>query len=126
MEKITIQTKRVYIPAEKSDGFRILVDRIWPRGMTKERLQADLWLKDVAPSTSLRKWFDHDPVKWEPFKKLYFAELDVQPQVTKQVFDLAAKERVTLLFAARSEQCNHAVALKEYLVSKAKTIMIGQ
>lgn len=115
-----IQSKRVYSPVEKDDGIRLLVDRVWPRGMTKERVKADLWLKDVAPSTDLRKWFNHDRSKWEKFKSRYFSELDVKPQMIKQILELAAKGRVTLLFSAHDEQCNQAVALKEYLITMAK------
>jgi len=115
-----IQTKRVYDPFDKKDGVRVLVDRVWPRGMTKERLQADLWLKDAAPSTALRKWFNHDPSRWEVFKNRYFAELNAKPEVVKQLLELAAKGRLTFLFSARETQYNQAVALKEYLISMSK------
>lgn len=111
-----IQSKRVYNPVEKEDGIRVLVDRVWPRGMTKDRLKADLWLKDVAPSTALRKWFNHDRSKWEHFKSRYFTELDTKPELMNQLHELATKGRVTLLFSARDNQCNQAAALKEYLV----------
>jgi uncharacterized protein YeaO (DUF488 family) len=111
-----IQTKRVYQAAEKEDGVRVLVDRVWPRGMTRERLRADLWLKDAAPSTALRKWFGHDPDRWEAFKRRFFAELDGRPAVIAQLRDLAAKEKLTLLFAARDTRHNQAVALSEYLL----------
>ena len=120
MAKMDIQPKRVYRPAEKGDGIRVLVDRVWPRGMTKEKLKADLWLKDVAPSTSLRKWFNHDLSRWEKFKRRYFTELDAQPEIVNRLYELAAKGRVTLLFSARDNQCNQAVALREYLISMAK------
>lgn len=115
-----MQTKRVYDPFTKKDGIRVLVDRVWPRGMTKERLQADLWLKDAAPSTALRKWFNHDPSRWEVFKNRYFAELNAKPEVVKQLLELAAKGRLTFLFSARETQYNQAVALKEYLISMSK------
>lgn len=88
---IHIRTKRVYSPVEKEDGIRVLVDRMWPRGMTKERLQTDLWLKDAAPSTALRKWFGHDRSRWEVFKNRYFSELNAKPEVVKQLLELAAK-----------------------------------
>jgi uncharacterized protein YeaO (DUF488 family) len=114
-----MQTKRVYDPREQGDGIRVLVDRLWPRGMTKEKLQADLWLKDIAPSDDLRKWFAHDPSRWSEFKKRYWAELDEKPQTVKQLRDLAAKEKLTLLFSARDTACNQAVALKEYLIAKS-------
>ena len=110
-----IQTKRVYEPANKEDGIRILVDRIWPRGMTKEQLQADLWLKDAAPSTALRTWFGHNRSRWEMFKNRYSSELDAKQHVVNQLLELAAKKRITLLSSARDTQCNQAVVLKEYL-----------
>lgn len=112
-----IEIKRVYSPAQEEDGFRVLVDRVWPRGISKKQLRADLWLKDAAPSTVLRKWFDHDRSKWEEFQRRYFAELDEKPEVIRQLLDLAEKQRVTLLFAARETEYNHAAALKKYLLS---------
>jgi uncharacterized protein YeaO (DUF488 family) len=120
MTKMDIQSKRAYSPVEKKDGMRVLVDRVWPRGMAKERLKADLWLRDAAPSTSLRKWFNHDRTRWEEFKSRYFSELDKKPAIVNQLHDLATKERITLLFSARDDQCNQAIALKEYLMLKAK------
>jgi uncharacterized protein YeaO (DUF488 family) len=115
-----IQTKRVYDPREKGDGIRVLVDRLWPRGMTKENLHADQWLKDIAPSDDLRKWFSHDPSRWSEFKKRYCAELDEKPQLIQQLVDRAATGMLTLLFSARDTACNQAVALKEYLMVKHK------
>jgi uncharacterized protein YeaO (DUF488 family) len=115
-----IQTKRVYDPREQGNGVRVLVDRLWPRGMTKENLQADLWLKDIAPSDDLRKWFSHDPSRWSEFKKRYCAELDEKPQTVMQLRDLAAKGRLALLFSARDTACNRAGALKEYVMAKQK------
>ena len=120
MAQMDIQPKRVYSPVEKEDGLRVLVDRVWPRGMTKIRVHADLWLKDAAPSTVLRKWFNHDRSKWEKFKDRYFSELDLNPQVIQQFLELSGKGRLTLLYSAHDEQCNQAVALKEYLLSMAK------
>ena len=120
MTKIDIQSKRVYSPFEKKDGTRVLVDRVWPRGMSKEKLKADLWLKDAAPSTALRKWFNHDRSKWEEFKSRYFSELDKKPEIVNQLHDLASKGRITLLFSARDDQCNQAIALQAYLTLKAK------
>ena len=113
-----LQAKRVYSPFEKEDGVRILVDRVWPRGVSKEKLHADEWLKGLAPSTQLRKWFNHDRTRWDEFKRRYFAELDTMPQATDRILNLAAEERVTLLFAARDTECNQAVALKEYLIAR--------
>ena len=115
-----IRTKRVYEPANPHDGLRVLVDRVWPRGMTKEQVQADLWLKDVAPSAALRKWFGHDRSKWEAFKRRYFLELDAQPEAVARLLDEAAKGRLTLLFSARDAEYNQAVALREYLLSRSK------
>nr|WP_240194367.1 DUF488 family protein [Desulfopila inferna] len=120
MTQMDIQSKRVYDPVEKEDGVRVLVDRVWPRGLSKEKLKADLWLKDVAPSTTLRKWFNHDRSRWENFKSRYFTELDAKPERVNQLHELATKERVTLLFSARDNQCNQAVALREYLQSSAE------
>lgn len=113
---MTIQTKRVYDPVDQGDGTRVLVDRVWSRGITKEKLKADLWLKDAAPSTPLRKWFNHDPDRWQAFKERYFAELDGDPQVSEQLFALSKKATVTLLFSARDTLHNQAIALREYLI----------
>ncbi len=113
-----IQTKRVYEPAKSQDGLRILVDRIWPRGMTKEQARAGLWLKELAPSTALRKWFAHEPARWDGFKRRYYAELDANPQAVEQLVTLAQKGKITLLFSARDTECNQAVALKEYLLAR--------
>ena len=107
--------KRVYEPASKADGFRVLVDRVWPRGVTKQRANVDLWLKSVAPSTQLRKWFDHDPRKWSEFKNRYFAELDVSPPGLDELQSRTTASVVTLVYSARDEQHNQAVALREYL-----------
>lgn len=101
---IDIQTKRVYEPAIPRDGFRVLVDRVWLRGMTKKDVQSDLWLKDMAPSTALCTWFSHDRSKWEKFKKRYFSELDAQPEAVVKLLDAAAKGRLTLLFSARDTE----------------------
>lgn len=115
-----IRTKRVYEPASPQDGFRVLVDRVWPRGMSTERLNADLWLKEVAPSAALRKWFGHDPSKWAEFKRRYFAELDGKAELLKRLLHHAAKGRLTLLFSARDAERNQAVALREYLLSRGR------
>ncbi len=113
-----IRAKRVYEPADPGDGFRVLVDRVWPRGMTKERVKAELWLKEAAPSTGLRKSFCHDRSKWEDFKKRYFEELDAKPEVVVRLLEEAARGPVTLLFAAQDSEYNQAVALREYLATK--------
>ena len=117
--KTDIRTKRVYEQADPQDGFRVLVDRVWPRGMTKEQVQADLWLKDIAPSTALRKWFGHDRSKWEEFKRRFWVELDAEPEAAAQLLAAAAKGRLTLLFSARDTECNQAIALRDYLLARA-------
>ena len=115
--ELDIRVKRVYEPAESDDGFRVLVDRVWPRGLTKEKAHADLWLRDVAPSTALRKWFNHDPGKWAQFKTRYFREL-TGSKATSRLCEAIKKGRVTLLFSAKDTEHNQAVALKEYLMRK--------
>ena len=115
-----INVKRVYEPTSKTDGFRVLVDRVWPRGVTKQRANVDLWLKSVAPSTQLRKWFDHDPRKWSEFKNRYFAELDAGPPGLDELVSRATASAVTLIFSARNEEYNQAVALREYLRKRIK------
>ena len=115
-----IRLKRVYDKPAKSDGHRVLVDRLWPRGLTKQKAHVDEWLKEIAPSAKLRKWFAHDPDKWEQFKKRYAAELDDQREHVKQLGRAARKRTVTLLFGAKDTEHNDAVALKEYLMSKVK------
>lgn len=109
-----IRIKRIYEEIEKEDGFRILVDRLWPRGVTKEKAKVDSWMKEIAPSDKLRRWFGHDPAKWKLFRKIYFKELDERDGLIKKVRE-KAKSGVTLLFAAKDEVRNNAVALKEYL-----------
>lgn len=111
--------KRVYEPAGPDDGLRVLVDRVWPRGMTKAQVKADLWLKAVAPGAALRTWFGHDRTRWEEFRRRYFAELDAEPQSVAMLLSEAAKGRVTLLFSARDAECNQAVALKDYLLARS-------
>ncbi|MBS1910874.1 MAG: DUF488 domain-containing protein [Bacteroidetes bacterium] len=113
---MNIHTKRVYDPPATEDGTRVLVDRVWPRGMTKEHAHADVWLKDAAPSTPLRTWFNHDPDKWKEFKRRYAVELDDNGDVVEHLLALAAHGRVTLLYSARDTEHNQAVALREYLL----------
>lgn len=110
-----IRTKRVYDGSTQSDGFRVLVDRVWPRGVTRQRAHVDLWLKSVAPSTELRKWFGHDAKKWKEFKRRYFAELDNGPPGLDQLLQQASGGVVTLVFSARDPENNQAVVLREYL-----------
>lgn len=113
--KPKIQLKRAYDAPAPSDGRRILVDRIWPRGLSKERAAVDEWVQDVAPSTELRKWFGHEPAKWEGFKKKYFSELDQRPDALRPVLEACSRGPVTLLFSAKDSEHNNAVALQEYL-----------
>jgi uncharacterized protein YeaO (DUF488 family) len=108
---MTIALKRIYEPASRSDGTRVLVDRLWPRGVKKDDAKLDLWLKDVAPSTVLRQWFGHKPERWETFRERYLAELSKNEAVV-QLRQLAEKaKRLTLLYAARDEEHNEAVVL---------------
>lgn len=116
-----VKVKRAYQTAETDDGFRILVDRLWPRGLTKERAKIDLWLKDATPSTELRKWFSHDPARWTEFKSRYFEELNKDKmEPVKLILKKAKEGTVTLVYAAKNEDNNNAVALKEY-IEKHKT-----
>jgi uncharacterized protein YeaO (DUF488 family) len=111
-----IRTKRIYEAPDGEDGFRVLVERLWPRGMRKERAEIDLWMRDAGASPALRKWFGHDPAKWEEFEDKYFHELSGNHEVIDQLTALAREHPViTLLFAAKDEEHNNAVALKQYL-----------
>ena len=110
-----ITVKRAYDPASASDGRRFLVERLWPRGVQKARLRSEAWLKDVAPSTELRKWFRHDPVKWEEFRRRYFRELDSKPEAWRPIVSVARRRRVTLVYSARDTEHNDAVVLAELL-----------
>jgi uncharacterized protein YeaO (DUF488 family) len=114
-DETTLQLKRIYDDPTPTDGFRVLVDRLWPRGVSKEDAQLDLWLGDIAPSPSLRKWFNHDPARWDEFLDRYFAELDDNPQAVTELFQKATTSPITLLYAAKDERHNHAAALKLYL-----------
>lgn len=113
-----INLKRAYEAPDDEDGHRVLVDRMWPRGLSKDELSLDDWIKDVAPSPDLRKWFGHDPNKWERFKERYFAELDDNREPVRRLLDLPQNGPLTLVFAAKDERHNNAVALKEYLERK--------
>jgi len=110
-----IRLKRAYEEPGSQDGCRVLVDRLWPRGVGKEEAKIDLWLKEIAPTAGLRKWFGHDPAKWEEFRKRYFAELEEHPESVEELRRRAGNGRVTLVFGARDEEHNNAAALKEYL-----------
>lgn len=118
MEINMIHIKRAYDLPAKTDGKRLLVERLWPRGIKKEALQLSGWLKEAAPSTELRKWFSHDPVKWPEFQRRYRAELDKHPEAWQPILDAAKKSRVTLLFSSHDTEHNNVVAIKKYLEIK--------
>lgn len=113
-----IRIKRVYDAPDPSDGLRVLVDGVWPRGMTKEQVGADLWLREIAPSAGLRKWFAHDRSRWEEFKRRYHAELEAKAEAVNRLLEVAGERRLTLLYSARDSQHNQAVALREYLLER--------
>ena len=110
-----IKIKRVYDSPEKDDGFRILVDRLWPRGLTKEKAAADFWLKEIAPTTELRKWFAHDPDKWKRFRGRYETEIAHNPDLITVLKEKARKGTITLIYGARDEKHNEALVLKQFL-----------
>jgi uncharacterized protein YeaO (DUF488 family) len=110
-----IKAKRIYDEPEKKDGFRILVDRLWPRGLSKDRAQLDLWLREAAPSDALRKWFGHDPARWDEFKRRYFKELEDKTEAVESIVTKASQGSVTPLYGAKDEECNNAVALREFI-----------
>ena len=115
-----IRLKRVYETASSDDGVRVLVDKFWPRGLSKDRGKIDLWLRDVAPSNELRRWFNHEPEKWHEFRRRYFAEL-IDNAAARSVLEEAARSKVTLLFAAKDDERNNAVALREYLIQSRRS-----
>jgi uncharacterized protein YeaO (DUF488 family) len=110
-----IRLKRAYEPAAKSDGRRVLVERLWPRGVSKAQLPLDAWTKDVAPSTALRRWYGHDPKRWPEFRRRYFAELRAHHTAWQPLLAAARRGRVTFIYAAHDEAHNGAVALKAFL-----------
>jgi uncharacterized protein YeaO (DUF488 family) len=116
----TIITKRVYAEVGPDDGCRVLVDRLWPRGLTKEKARIDHWFKDLAPSDALRKWFGHDPARWDEFRRRYFVELDRNPGALAPLIAILGKGKsITLLFGAKDEARNNAIALVEYLRTRS-------
>lgn len=112
-----IQIKRIYDQPSPQDGSRIFVDRLWPRGISKADAPWDAWDKQTAPSTELRQWFNHDPAKWEEFRKRYFAELAHSPEAVRHLLNLAGQGTLTLLYAARDTEHNEAAVLKDYLLA---------
>ena len=118
---MTIDLKRAYDPPATGDGRRILVDRVWPRGIAKDDLRIDAWLKDLAPSTELRKWFGHDPAKWDEFRKRYARELEQRSEALEELVEKARAGHVTLVFSAKDTEHNNAVALRENLERRLKS-----
>lgn len=116
-----IKLKRVYDPVSSTDGTRVLVERLWPRGRSKADLRLHAWLKEVGPSTELRKWFGHDPGKWARFRTRYFRELDARPDAWRGIVSAARRGTVTLVYSAHDRHHNNAVALKDYVRAKMRT-----
>jgi uncharacterized protein YeaO (DUF488 family) len=114
-EKVDIHLKRAYSPPSPADGIRVLVDRLWPRGLRKSDAAIDRWLKDVAPSTELRRWFGHDPARWDEFRRRYRAELSHETDLLDELRTIARKGPLTLVYAARDELHNEAVVLRDVL-----------
>jgi len=112
---MSILLKRAYETPSRGDGCRILVERLWPRGLSKQAARVDLWAKEAAPSAALRRWFNHDPSKWQEFRRRYFRELRAHPEALEPIMERVRAGRVTFVFAAREVRLNSAVALKEYL-----------
>ena len=115
-----IRLKRVYDPVDSGDGTRLLVERLWPRGIKKDALRIERWVKDVAPSTELRKWFGHDPAKWEEFRRRYVAELRGNPEAWEAIAEAARQGTVTLVYSSHDAEHNNAVALREFLEAHLK------
>jgi uncharacterized protein YeaO (DUF488 family) len=113
-----VRIKRVYDKAESADGLRVLVDRLWPRGVSREKAGIDRWLKEISPSNQLRAWYGHDPARWEEFKARYFRELEQHVEVIKELAGQARAGTVTLLYSSTEKRINNAAALKEYLESR--------
>ncbi len=120
MRRTTIKVKRAYEVPNPGDGCRVLVDRLWPRGVTKEAAHIDLWLKDIAPSTELRKWFNHEPERWQEFERRYTWEVEQHPEALAQLLAHVRKGTVTLVYSAKDEAHNNAVALKDFVESHGK------
>lgn len=117
---LSVQVRRIYEVPDPGDGLRVLIDRLWPRGLSKAEAKVDVWMKEIAPSAELRRWYAHDVEKWPEFKKRYHAELDANPTGVDELMSHTEKAKLTLLFGSREERLNNAFALKEYLESKAR------
>jgi uncharacterized protein YeaO (DUF488 family) len=116
-----ITLKRVYDSVSPTDGRRFLVERLWPRGVSKTKLRVDAWLKEVGPSTELRRWFSHDPGKWSEFRRRYFRELDSRPEAWQPIAAAARRGRVTLVYSSHDTEHNNALALQQYLQAKPRS-----
>ncbi|MGD2186288.1 MAG: DUF488 domain-containing protein [Desulfobacterales bacterium] len=116
---MVIRIKRAYETSSADDGYRILVDRLWPRGISKAKAKIDFWPKEIAPSTELRRWYGHDPLKWSEFKSRYFAELDANLKLIKELLDYVRKGTVTFIYSSKEQDLNNAVALRDYIESRA-------
>ena len=125
-DKDTLRLKRAYEPAAPSDGHRILVDRLWPRGVSREDAAIDEWMKEIAPSTELRKWFGHDPEKWPEFQRRYKQELRLQAELVRQIATLASHGVVTLVFGAKDEAHNDAVVLASVVRARMTRVVRGK
>src|SRR5512135_667912 len=117
---MTIRIKRAYDPPASSDGSRVLIDRLWPRGISKEKLKLEAWMKDVAPSNELRKWYGHQEEKWPEFQRRYFQELEAQPELVAELRKKARGHTLTLVYSTRETERNNAVALKIYLERRSR------
>jgi uncharacterized protein YeaO (DUF488 family) len=115
-----ITLKRAYDSVSRTDGTRFLVERLWPRGVSKAKLRVDAWLKEAGPSTELRKWFSHDPEKWNEFRRRYFRELDSRREAWQPILSAARRGTVTLVYSSHDAQHNNAVALQEYVQAKTR------
>ncbi len=118
---MNIKIKRVYDKPEAGDGVRILVERLWPRGLSKKNAHVDKWLKDIAPSTELRKWFSHDPSKWEEFRRRYYRELDKNRDAVNELLGITVGNAVTFVYGSREKEYNSALALKSYIEKLIET-----
>src|SRR5438874_9760298 len=120
MARVAIAVKRAYDPVSHADGTRFLVERLWPRGISKAKLRGDAWLKEVGPSTNLRQWFSHDPEKWQDFRRRYRRELDSRPEAWQPIVTAARRGPVTLVYSSHDTEHNNAVALQQYLEARIR------
>ncbi|TWI04543.1 uncharacterized protein YeaO (DUF488 family) [Luteimonas cucumeris] len=125
MNRPDIHLKRAYEPASGDDGMRLLVDRVWPRGVSRQKIAVQGWLKEIAPSTALRTWFGHDPARWDEFRRRYAHELDANPDAVDELRGWLKRGRVTLVYGARDTEHNQAVALREYVL-QAPSVSRGE